>query len=829
MNAKLGVLVASDAAPRFGVAPWSAALAGTAGLYLVSILNYLLFHTLAELFSILVAFGIFVLAWQTRRFLTNGYLLFLGIAYLFVGAIDLVHTLAYRGMGIFPAAGDNLPTQLWIAARYLESVSLLAAALLFGRRLNHRLTLAGYGLVTAILFWTISRPGLFPDCFVAGAGLTPFKIGSEYLICLLLAGGLYLLWRRRGEFTPEVFQLLVGSILLTIVSELAFTFYTNVYGLSNLVGHIFKIASFYLIYRAIIETGLVRPYELIFRSLKQSEAALATVNTSLEARVTERTAELTRTNALLQDEVEEHRRTAVDLCRAEEKYRDIFDHAVEGIQQTTPDGRLLIANPALAAILGYSSPETLLAAIDDIGNQVYADPEDRQRFLALIHANSIAPGFETRFRRRDGELIWVSLNTRIVRDESGAIRYYEGTVADITERKRLEEQLRQAQKMETVGTLTGGIAHDFNNVLSAIIGFGSLLEMKLDKADPLYGNVTQILAAADRAANLTRSLLVFSRKQPMEMHPVDLNGILQGMEKMLRRLLPELIILEFDLKDEALTIRADSGQIEQVLLNLVTNARDALPKGGRVTIKALRVEIDQAFRQAHGFGQVGPHVLLSCIDNGQGMDEKVRQHIFEPFFTTKEVGKGTGLGLAVCHGIVEQHQGHINCYSEPGGGTTFRIYLPLVEAAPAAGATADAEVVPGGTETILVAEDEETVRRLTTTILEEAGYRVLAAADGCEAVARCREEGREIDLCLFDLVMPRKGGWEAFQEVRTLLPGLKILFTSGYQPEGEQKEALLGSGAGFIAKPVFPKDLLKKVRELLDQGPTPPPERRPHG
>ncbi|AMV73423.1 hypothetical protein JCM30471_18380 [Desulfuromonas carbonis] len=917
MNAATEELAIAGSGLRLEAAPLLIALAASAGLYLTSRFNYLLFHSLAELFSILVAFGTFTIAWHTRRFLTNGYLLLIGIAYLFIGAIDLVHTLAYQGMGVFSGGDPNLPTQLWIAARYLQSASLVAAAFFIGRRLPQRQVLAVYALLTALLFWALSRPGLFPDCFVVGRGLTPFKIGSEYLISLLLAGGLVLLWRRRQEFTRDVFQLLAGSILLTIGAELAFTFYVSVYGLSNLVGHIFKIASFYLVYRAIIQTGLVRPFDLIFRSLKQSEAALAAANAELELRVAERTRELTR---------------------AEAKYRTIFDQAIEGILQTTREGRFLAANPALATMLGYGSPEELIREIEDIGGQLYFDPADRRRLLASLDAAGVVRGFETRFRRRDGAPITVSLNLRLarngvkdpyfegmvtditarkeaeaeraflaaivesshdaiigktlagtivswnrgaenlygytadevlgrsvsllappdaadempailarvergerienvetvriakdgrrldvaltvspIRNAAGAIAGASAIAKDITDRKNLENQLRHAQKLEAVGTLTGGIAHDFNNILTAVIGFASLLERHLETDHPLHGHAVQILAAAERGAVLTRSLLTFSRKGPIDMRPVDLNGIIRGLEKMLRRLIRVEIAFQFDLTQEQLTIRADAGQIEQVLLNLTTNARDAMPDGGTLSVTTASIHLDADFTRLHGFGSPGRYALLTVADTGAGMEETVRQHIFEPFFTTKEVGKGTGLGLAVSYGIIKQHQGYINCYSEAGRGTIFRLYFPLLDPATEAPAALPDAAPPRGQETVLVMDDEAVMRQLLTIILEESGYTVLAAADGVAAIDLCRQHGARIGLCLLDMVLPKQNGWETFQAIRRLQPEMKALFMSGYPPEGTRQAELAAAGAGFIAKPIAPKDLLLKVRQALDR------------
>ena len=401
-------------------------------------------------------------------------------------------------------------------------------------------------------------------------------------------------------------------------------------------------------------------------------------------------------------------------------------------------------------------------------------------------------------------------------DAAGVPQYLLGISEDITEVKKLEEQLRHAQKMEAVGTLAAGIAHDFNNILTAIIGFGSILDMKMAEDDPLHVNVTQILAAGERAANLTHSLLAFGRSQPVETRLVDLNEVVTGVSRMLRRLLREDVEMAVRLFPEPLPVLADAGQIEQVLLNLTTNARDAMGKNGAIAVATELVELEGEFRTAHGYGRPGSYALLRFTDNGQGMDEQTVQRIFEPFFTTKEVGKGTGLGLSICYSIVKQHGGYLSCSSTPGRGTTFSIHLPLSDEA--AARPEPAQAVPGrcGTETILVAEDDPVVRALTVSVLTEFGYRVLQAQDGEEAVARFRELGGEIALCLLDVIMPKKGGWEAYQEIKEIDPLARALMMSGYQADRTLSQSLSREGAGFLSKPVAPRELLKKVRELLD-------------
>jgi PAS domain S-box-containing protein len=386
-------------------------------------------------------------------------------------------------------------------------------------------------------------------------------------------------------------------------------------------------------------------------------------------------------NRKLASEIAGRLRMEEALRRAEEKYRAIFENANEGIFQTTTDCRFLTANPALARMLGYESAEKLVNYVTDI-TDCYYRKEDRQEFIRQVEVDGTVHRFEVQFQKQDGALIWVSLTGHVVRDAEGGVLYYEGTATDITESRNLENQLRHAQKMEAVGTLTGGIAHDFNNVLTVIIGHASLLAMRMAKDDPLASHVGQILAAADRVANLTGSLLTFSRKRVLDRNPLDLNDIVKRVEGLLAMLVKEDIELRSFITAGPLVVTADSGQIEQVLINIACNARDAMPIGGILTISTALVDIDHDFIAAHGFGTPGRYALLSLTDTGTGIDSNNREKIFEPFFTTKEVGKGTGLGLSISYGIIKQHQGYIDCCSEPGAGTTFRIFLPLVEQLP---------------------------------------------------------------------------------------------------------------------------------------------------
>jgi PAS domain S-box-containing protein len=509
-------------------------------------------------------------------------------------------------------------------------------------------------------------------------------------------------------------------------------------------------------------------------------------------------------------------------AESEEKYRDIFNRAIEGIFQSTPEGKFLNINPAMARYFGYGSPDEMINSNLEIQKDIYVNPEDRERFKTALERDEQVEGFESQFFRKDGNIIWMSLNARIVRDPDGKVLYYEGTSVETTMRKnsedekeKLQTQLRQAQKMEAIGTLAGGIAHDFNNILSVVSGYTSMLLMALEKGDPMHSYAEQILLAADRATNLTKSLLTFSRKQQVILKPMNLNEVISDVNNLLRRLLTEDIALVENLSDEDTIIMGDITQTDQILLNLVSNARDAMPGGGKLTIETKLVDMDKDFTDMLGYGEPGRYVLLSISDTGRGIDERIKEHIFNPFFTTKDVGKGTGLGLSTVYGIVKQHNGYINVYSELGIGSSFHIYFPAISAV-VEKEKKELPVITGGNETILVAEDNESVRNFIKTILSKYGYNIIEAGDGEEAL-REYNANENIDLIILDSVMPKKNGREVYNEIKKRKSNIKVLFTSGYTRDIILDKGIEENEVEFISKPLISDALLHKVRELLDK------------
>jgi len=648
-------------------------------------------------------------------------------------------------------------------------------------------------------------------------------------------------------------------------------------------------------------------------------------------------------NAYIQDDVEtlqalaDHCSGAMERIQAEQKFRAIFENTVEGICRTTPDGRILAANPAVARMLGYASPQELIAAVTDIRQQVYLDPKRREELRGIIERQDVIKGYQLQFRRKDGSPLWVSLNTRAIRDAGGAILHYESTLEDISERKEteqellrlataveqstesiiiadlngaiqyvnpaceritgfprqeligqqfdlilkgkdvpfsfreitdkigsagvwtgrfsshkkdntpfaeeasispirnadgqiisyiainrdvtretaLEEQVRLAQKMEAIGLLAGGVAHDFNNILQVIQGFTSLALDEITTPEERRGYLNQVTQAAERASQLTRQLLAFGRRQPLQRTDTDLNQVVTNQLSMIRRLIGEHIEVCFTPAPNLENVRADRSQMEQVLLNLCVNSRDAMPKGGRIDIKSENVVIAEDFLENHAWVRRGRYICLTVLDGGEGMDKEIVTRIFEPFFTTKAKDKGTGLGLAMVYGIIKQHEGMVHVESEPGAGTTFKIYLPVAERGTCDEGQKAVAIPAKGTETILLAEDEPQVRALALRTLERVGYRVIVAADGEEAVQLFDEHAEAIDLLIFDVVMPKMGGREAHDRIKLLKPGIPVLFCSGYSGTSLMAGFELSPDVYLLQKPYTADALLSGIRELL--------------
>ena len=514
------------------------------------------------------------------------------------------------------------------------------------------------------------------------------------------------------------------------------------------------------------------------------------------------------------NDITERKRAEEALRESEERYRDLVENAHDIIFAHDLKGNYTSVNRAGEQITGYTHEECLALNIADT-----IAPEDVRKVREMMSKKLVGEkvtAYEVELLAKDGSRIAVEVNTKLILQDGLPIGV-QGIARNVTERKQLEDQLRQSQKMEAIGQLAGGVAHDFNNLLTAINGYSSLALQRIEDNHPLRSYLEEIKKAGDRAANLTRQLLAFGRKQILQPLPINLNDIVTDMNKMLRRLIGEDVELTAKLDPALKNIKADPGQIEQVLVNLVVNARDAMPKGGHLTIETASVELDQEYARRRVGVLPGSYVMLAVSDTGMGMNPETQERIFDPFFTTKEKGKGTGLGLSTVYGIVKQSGGNIWVYSEAGRGTTFKVYLPELEIASAKTDTAVVEApMPSGSETILLVEDEDVVRGLAATILEQSGYKVLTASRGEEAIRLCLQRAEPIHLLLTDVVMPETSGKEIADRLRELLPGLSVLFMSGYTDEAIVHHGVLDSNVEFIQKPFTPAALVRKVREVLD-------------
>ncbi len=513
------------------------------------------------------------------------------------------------------------------------------------------------------------------------------------------------------------------------------------------------------------------------------------------------------------DKVQEVEDRTQELASSEEQFRTLFRDSPIGLYRVSPEGDFVMANPALLTILGFKTLDDLRAATTTTGKLVF--DSGRRQFLSQLADSPDVLRRDTIWLREDGSQLQIRESGRAYRNAANGVVHVDGTIEDITEHRQLEERFRQAQKVQAIGQLAGGIAHDFNNILTVISGYSQILMARPDFSDDVRANLGQIHDAGHRAAELTRQLLAFSRKQRLQPRIIYLNAVAAEMDPMLQRLVGENIRIRTIAVSGLAPVKADPSQIQQVVMNLVVNARDAMPGGGQLTIETANVTLGEDYAQAHHDVHPGNYVMLAVSDSGVGMTPEVQARLFEPFFTTKAPGYGTGLGLATCHGIVKQSGGHIAAYSEVGHGTTFKVYLPTVEAPCIFSA---AEPAPqkqyGAGQHILLVEDDRTVREFGCGVLKSLGYKVTSAANGLEALDNFRADP-QIDLLVTDVIMPNMGGRKLVESIRETAPDVPVLFTSGYTFDALGETEELESDCGFLTKPYGPDELGQKVHHSL--------------
>ncbi len=940
-------------------------------LYFISRYSYNLFHSFVDGLSILIAACAFVILWNSRRFEDNDYFTFVGISLLFFAFLDFMHLLGNKNMGVFPGYGNLGPT-FYIASRYVFSISLITAPLFIKRKLNTSLVFALYVLATALILLSVFYWKVFPACIVEGVGLTPFKVISDYVICLILAGAAGLLLINRQSFDPRVGRTIISSIILSIATGLTFTLYTDPFGVTNMVGHLFQIASFYLIYLAIIETSLTKPQEIVFRKLKQSEETLTEsvrqldhANAELQREIGERlqieealrqsehrwattlssigdaviatdtAGQVTFMNAVAEEltgwslgkaaskpisevfniinedtrervdnpvhrvlregtvaglanhtllvmkdgreipiddsgapirdeegivtgvvlvfrDITERRRTGAALEESEARYRNLFANMTEEVHfwqvLRGEDGqiqtwRLVDANPPTLRTWGKGLPEIMGRTADEIFG-----PGATEHYMPVVqkimtegtphHFEDYFPNLDKHFRftsvplgdyfittgaditdiKKAQEILQKAhdeLEKRVEERTAELQRSYDKLTIEIRERELAEAQLRQAQKMEALGTLTGGIAHDFNNILSAVIGFTEIAKDRTPADSGVQRQLARILEAGIRGRDLVRHMLQFSRQTEQEKKPLPLSGVVKETIKLLRASIPSTISMRTEVESESGCVFADPVQMQQVIMNLCTNAAYAMrEEGGTLDVELSDFVVSPS--DAHRLPiKPGLYVKLTVRDTGSGISPENLGRIFDPFFTTKKPGEGTGLGLSVVDGIVKQHEGCITVESNLGKGSSFSVYIP--EVAEERAEPAVEEITPTGHERILFVDDEEALAEMGRELLEHLGYAVTVKGSSAEALSALRTDPSAYDLLITDQTMPEMTGVELAREVLELRRDMPVILCTGFSHLVDADRANAVGIRGFVTKPLTKKELAKTVRQALDR------------
>ncbi len=867
-------------------------------LYTVMVISpYLVFHNVTEFFSVMVSFSIFGLGWYAYDQNNDQHSLFLSVSFLAIGLMDFMHTLGYAGMpALITPHLPNKATQFWIAVRFFSaSVFLISAFISLDskRRWISKTPLMTCALVVSsvVFIAIIYFPDYVPVAFVQGIGLTPFKVNSEYVIIFLLVLATIMYWQRLSRTGERVIQYYLVAFVICIFSELSFTLYKSAFDTYNMLGHLYKIGAFLIIYKGIFVASVRKPYESlnkshtmlsrIINSIPQSlfwkdktsvylgcnqnfarragydksddliglsdfdlawsreeaesfrdddRAVMERVEAKEHIIETQRQADGTTiwvdtTKVPLKDEsgtvtgvlgvyedITRQKQAEENLKQALLFNQQIISSAQEGIIVHDRDLRYLVWNPYMEKMIGIKSEDV----VGKMPLEVFPFLQDSGVLerLRKVLAGEVAENIGINFNIPDSKK---SVNTSDtyapLLDSAGNIIGVIQTVRDITEQRKVEEQLHQSQKMESVGKLAGGVAHDFNNMLTVITGYAQLALMGADSTKPLYHYVEEIINASERSAGITKQLLAFSRQQTVNPKILDLNDTVSGLLKMLRQLMGEDIDLIWNPGYELLNVKIDPSQLDQIMANLCVNARDAISGVGKVAIQTGNFTLDETGWDKHSEMVPGEYVMLSVSDNGSGIPKNVINHIFEPFYTTKEVGKGTGLGLATVFGIVKQNKGEIKVYSEPGQGTTFRVYLPGIT--DSVEGIKEKPAVVGGSETILLVEDELSIMHLGTTMLKKLGYKVFSANSPEEAIQLADENQGQITLLITDIIMPGMNGRDLSEILIQKNPDMTCLFMSGYTADVISGRGALEEHMNFLQKPFNMASLSAKVREAL--------------
>ena len=873
-------------------------------LFLLSQINFLLFHVFTELFSIGVMWAIFLLVWNTQNIIDNRSVLFMGIAFFFIGLVDTLHILSYKGMGVFPGNDPNLATQFWIVGRYLQSITFLIAPLLLKRQFKSSHVVQVFAGVTTLLIVAVFV-GIFPDCFLLESGLTAFKINSEYVIILILATAMWEFYSRREQFDPHILQLILLSLGTTILSELCFTFYVSVYGLSNLIGHALKIIAMLFLYKALIKIAIKDPFNLIFRDLKAREKALQVSEERFSSMFHEHdaimlliepdTGEILNVNSaasifygytrkelrkmniqqitmlpteelalarsqalkgeknyftfpqrLASGEIREVEVHSSPVISQEKKILFSIIHDITDRKQTEAllcqSKQLLEASQRIARVGGWeldlitnslfwtdeayriydTSPEDFNPTVD--AGVSYYLPESR---------HIISDALQTAMDKGDGyDLILETLTTKgrridvrttceVTHSEGRPVKLT-GIFQDITERKTneaekqsLEDQLLQAQKMDSIGTLAGGIAHDFNNILASVIGFTELALNAVEKQTPIADDLHEVYTAGLRAKDLVQQILTFARQSDEKLELIQIDLVIKEVLKFLRSSIPTTIEIKQDIVSTSL-IMGNTTQIHRIMMNLCTNAAHAMDaEGGILEVTLNDITIDKATHMEGRHLKFGNYIEIKVSDTGDGIAPVNIDKIFEPYFTTKGLGEGTGMGLAMVHGIVETYGGKIFVENRLGKGAIFIIYLPVARGSKTH-QQYKIEELPTGQERILFVDDEPQIAKMAHRILSQLGYTVTIKTNSLEALELFSSKPNDFDLVISDVTMPKMPGDLLTQELLEIRPDIPVILCTGYSKRlSAQKASDMGVKA-IAYKPIVKEELAKKIRDVLD-------------